>query len=363
MRDLWAPHLAAVSIETVTLRTREVLADGENTHVGVQVIAPAPGVRPRAVWTVPADAVSTTRKWSATSIESLITCPLKYTLTYAAKLRPGRSESLPGLRMMAGTFGHALFEEVMFEPTPGWDAITPEYAHDRLFQRFEDRVATEAATLTLPENEAFALQLKGQLGDAAASLVKQLKAGKWRPELPEQDVAELGGTFVGQKMSGNIDLIIKGADGRRGVVDLKLGGSFYQGDSLRRGTALQLAVYSKAAATGAGPLPPVAYFILEDGELITTDAAAFPDATHQSGPAPDQTFLDAERAWNWWAGTLRAGHVVGRGSHIADDIDHDALERVAGGPPPDHPWADKPANCRFCNARRLCTFTLGGGAS
>ncbi len=360
MLDLWSTRLPDGALDAIRSTTRAWLHDG--THDESVPIPAAPGVQPRAMWRVPAGALDLNRKWSASSIETLIRCPLQWTLTYAADLRTGDLETLPALRNLTGSFAHALFEEVLFEPEPGWDALTPEGARERLLQRFSERVDTEAAVLTLPENETFGGQIRERLGHAAAALVSQLKDGGWRPHAAEQKLPELGARFAGSPMLGSIDLVVKHRDGRLGVIDLKLGGSSYRRRTLREGTALQLAVYGKAAAQATGVFPPVAYFILEDGELLTTDEAAFPSASHQAGLDGAETMAAVDAAWSWWARTLEAGVVTGRGTHLSDDIDHEALDALSEAPP-DHPWVDKLASCHFCDLERLCTFSLDGGAS
>lgn len=359
--DLWATRLRGDGLRGIVTTAASVLSrpDGELAAP----VAFAAEVTPRGAWRVLPGAIATKRTWSASSIEKLITCPLSWVLAYAANLRPGTTAALPDLRSLAGTFGHALFATLLFEDSPGWAALTPETARERLHALFDARVATEAAPLTLPAQRAYAGRLRRQLGEAIAALVDRLKAGGWRPEAAERSIGELGGTFAGQPLAGSIDLLVHRDDGRRGVVDLKLGGGGYRRGSLKKGTSVQLAVYARAASAGASPVPPVAYFILEDGELISTDSSAFPGAGVVDGPGPAETLLDAERAWRWWGAAVRGGLVIARGEHLETEDVAGELTDVAGGEPPDHPWAREEPSCRFCDARRLCTFSLEGGAA
>ncbi len=358
--DLWSTRIEGEGLAAITTTGAAFLAGDEDTKV--RSIEPTKGIQPRGTWRLGEGVVSTERRWSASSIDKLVTCPLSWTLRYAANLAPGAADALPKLRSMAGTFGHALFATVLFEDEPGWDALEPEIATQRLHALFDARVATEAAPLALPANRAYTRRLRRQLGHAIATLVRQLRAGGWKPEAAERDVTELGGTFAGQPLSGSIDLLVRREDGKRGVVDLKLGGGRYRTESLEAGTSIQLAVYAKAANEGAPPLPPVAYFILEDGELITTDTKAFPAASAVKGSGPDETLRDAERAWKWWGQAVRGGFVVARGDHLADALEGDELAKAVGSAPPDHPWTKVKPSCRFCDAKRLCEFSLEGGA-
>ena len=326
-------------------------------HAGEEIEL-ARAIQMPATWRIPANLLSLKRHWSASGIESLITCPLRWTMEYGAGLRPGTTHSIPDTRTLAGTFAHALFEEVLFEESPGWDVLSADDARDRLKTRFDERIETEAAPLTLPGLEAYKTDLRRSLGDAAAALVGMLKKGGWRPKNAELNIKDVPGHLGGHPFSGFIDLVVEKSDGRVAVIDLKLGGLNYRSNSLRDGTAMQLAVYGKALTSGTSAAPPTAYFILEEGALITTDAADFPGATHLTGPNNAATMHDVERAWDWWGKTLTAGVVVGRGNHLTPDL-HQA-ETATGEQPPDHPWADGKPSCNFCNLHTICQFTRGG---
>ena len=358
--DLWTTRLEGEPLEKITTKAAEFLAqDGDKR---VRLIPLAAPVTPRAVWRLPANLVSTRRRWSALSIESLITCPMKYTLTYAAGLRPGATAALPDLRILSGSFAHALFESLFFEEGADWGAMSPERARERLHQLFDERVETEAVTLALPAQDAFTKRLRRQLSDAAAELVNQLKAGKWIPEAPEKEVADLGGKFSGQDLTGQIDLLVCRDDGKRAVVDLKLGGANYRRKTLRNGTSIQLAVYAKAVAGESSLLPPVAYFILEDGELVTTDNTDFPQSAPEQGPNTRETLDAAESAWSWWRDAVNAGLVIARGGHSEEEPDLEELAAAVGRQPPEHPWDAEKPSCHFCDAARLCQFSNEGGA-
>jgi len=358
--DLWATRVEGDGLEDITLTAADFLTQEDDERV--RSIEPARDILPRGTWRLGEDVISTERIWSASSIEKLITCPLGWTLRYPAGLRPGAADALPGLSSLAGTFAHELFATVLFESEPGWENLTSEHAQERLLTLFDARVAVEAGPLTLPTNQAYSHRLRRQLGHAIATLVQQLKAGRWTPEAPEKDLTELAGRFAGQRMAGSIDLLVRRDDGKRGVIDFKLGGRKYRAGSLKDGTSIQLAVYAKAAASSPSTMPPVAYFILQDGELLTTDTTAFPDATTIPGPGPGETHLLAERAWRWSAGAMRKGVIVARGGHIVDALEGDELAESVGSTPPDNPWAGEEPSCRFCDAQRLCEFVLQGGA-
>jgi len=105
----------------------------------------------------------------------------------------------------------------------------------------------------------------------------------------------------------------------------------------------------------------VAYYILEDGALITTDATAFQDADHEQGPSVAETLEVAEAAWTWWRDAVDAGLVIARGKHIPDGPDEGELAAAVDREPPDHPWAGEWPSCQYCDAARLCQFSNEGG--
>ncbi len=327
-------------------------------------VSPAPIRSRRPLWNVNATA-ALERSWSASSIEALIDCPLRWVLKYAARLEPGAVDTIGQLKTITGTFAHALFEEVLFEDSPGWDRLTPEHASSRLLERFDARVGHECAPLTLDANRGYATLIRQKLANSMAALVELLKAKGWRPVAAEKKLTELGGTFEGEPLSGSIDLLVEREDGTKGVVDLKLGGLNYRRDQLEDGKALQLAVYAEGAREGAPDHPPVGYFILDEGVLVTPNSAAFGAGTQHveaAGDAgPGETLLAARGAWSRSKELLGQGLVQARAKALqVDEIDAELAEKH-GISEPDHPWAKDRARCQYCDARRLCEFSLEEG--
>jgi RecB family exonuclease len=365
--DLWAARLGERSIGRVTTRAADVLSDPDNDAVRVLEAVERPHTE--GTIRVPAGTISTERTaatkqaWSASSIETLITCPLRWTLRYAGGLRAGPATELWELRALSGTFAHSLFEQVLFEDDLDWDGLTPAAAAASIAARFDQQVSLEAAPLTFPRHEATRRRLRTQVQQAVGTLVEQLKAGGWQPLAPERPLAHYQATLEGQSLSGNIDLLVERHDGTVAIIDLKLGGGSYQEGSLREGTALQLAVYAKAAGSAGEALPPTAYFIIEEGALLTTDVDAFPAATHVTGPTPGQTVLDAVRAWTDARELVEAGLVFATREEATARPDPDEVAATLGRAPAEHPWTDSKPPCRFCEAKRLCSLTVLGGAA
>ena len=80
---------------------------------------------------------------SATELVTRLACPLRWVLSYPARLRPGAAGRLPTDFALKGTFGHAVLAEVFQRPIlPG-----AEQAADLAVEIFERRVARDAAPL------------------------------------------------------------------------------------------------------------------------------------------------------------------------------------------------------------------------
>ena len=66
-------------------------------------------------------------------------------------------------------------------------------------------------------------------------------------------------------------------------MDLKLSGLKYRQKELEEGRALQPALYASMMKKGGKGLPPSGFFVLEDGQLVTTEPQAFPGCHRRGG--------------------------------------------------------------------------------
>lgn len=349
--DVLAARFGVASVRACTVGVRALLA---KDRTAVDVVAAAP-VSPRTRWQVPAGAIEAPGKVSATQIESLLGCPLRWTLEYAAGLRPGGTEALPDLDRMVGTFAHALLQDLLLRDDPPFAALTPVAARAALLDSFDRRVATEASPLLLPGSQSLGRQVRARIAEAGVALVERLQAGGWAPRAKE---APVSGTFAALPFGGSADLTLSRADGAVGLLDLKKGGRASKEAALREGRALQLALYARGLGVDR---VHAGYFIIEEGRLVTADGDAWPGAWSVTGPCSSETLLHAERAWAWWLDAMRAGDVVKRDDLDALDLAETTV--AAGRPPPETPWDDKEATCRFCAHARLCSFDNGATES
>ena len=120
---------------------------------------------------------------------------------------------------------------------------------------------------------------------------------------------------------------------------------------MENGHAIQLALYASMMKGAAKALPASGYFILEDGQLITTDPAAFPGATVVSGPSAEDTLAAAEKCFGYWKTVLAKGLLPA----LLDGLDWVVpVTKAAGAPPDEGNPARYEAGCRFCNFATIC---------
>ena len=114
---------------------------------------------------------------------------------------------------------------------------------------------------------------------------------------------ELQGSFSGGRLTGSIDLLALGADGREAVVDIKWGGRKYRRQSLLDGSFLQLAVYAQLRrAAGVSQSPCLSYFIVSDAHMLSLNHTFFPAAEIVAPPAdagPEEYWHRFEHTWRW----------------------------------------------------------------
>ena len=338
------------ALATCTIASERLLASGACPawQPATTLVPPDAPMVQRPVWTVPAATVVPTRDVSASSLDTFLGCPFRWALHYQALLQPGRGVDLPDGERLAGDFAHRILQDMLCgDEKLDVAKNTENDARTWALNAFDDHVATEAAPLVRRGAEVDRDRVRTLIGNAAAALVRVLKQGGWRPVEAERKVS---GTFAGISASGRVDLVVaKGS--REALVDLKLGGLKYKREALETGHAIQLALYAAMMKGSAKALPSSGYFILEDGQLLTTDPTAFPGATVVSGPSADDTLAAAEKGFDYWKQVLAKGLLPA----MLNDLAWVAPVTKAAGPPPDEGSSARyEAGCRFCNFATIC---------
>jgi ATP-dependent helicase/nuclease subunit B len=125
--DELAARLGPGALDGVTLRAEDLLGAADDRAPGAwrpetHQRPPAAPPTPRALWRLPPATLVPSGDLSPSAFEALFGCPLKWTLHYAARLRPGAGDGLPDDGRVIGTFAHRLIQTLLLEararPTP-----------------------------------------------------------------------------------------------------------------------------------------------------------------------------------------------------------------------------------------------------
>jgi hypothetical protein len=252
--------------------------------------------------------------------------------------------------MFRGNVAHEVLSQVVtsravWSGTGGTMAERARRAAVSLFDQQADRLW---AHLGMPGSEADRAELR-QIVEASASwLAHALEEGGYTSVVAETKLeAPLGEGML----SGTPDLVLGPT---AAVLDLKLGSATSKRKALEAGTAVQLAAYSWLVTRNgrASDLPPVGYFVMTAGRLLTTEPDAFPRSTHVEGPDIHSTWTAVDSTLRSTLAALRDGRLSARGvacgeekvverAHLVDDV-------IVLEPP-----------CRFCEYGGLCGRSFG----
>ncbi len=349
--DEISTRVAADSLSACTVASDRVLG-GRTTpahwSAATRTVAPRSLLPQRATWTVPPETVAFTAALSASALESYLGCPFRWALQYKARLSRGAGVTLPEGNQLLGTFAHRILQDMLCGPEK-LSVATATAADARAWatQAFTDRVGVQAAPLVRRGREVELDRARSLVANAAAALVEFLKATGWNPVDAEREVT---GSFAGQPAHGFVDLVVE-KGGREALVDLKLSGLKYRQKELEQGRALQTALYASLLGKSGQKLPPSGFFVLEDGQMLTTEPLAFPGATVVEGPGPQATLEGSAEGFRFWKKVLEKGLLP----VLHEDLPWEEPVTAAVGAPPD---ADSPARreppCRFCDYQAVC---------
>jgi hypothetical protein len=338
------------ALGTCTVASERVLAKAGAAAWDAATVehAPATIMTQRPAWKVPPQTLVPAGTLSSTSLDAFLGCPFKWALRYQAQLKPGEGVNLPEGNRLLGDFAHRVLQDMLCgEEKLDFATATPEDARAWARKTFDARVGLEAAQFVRRGGEVELDRARTVVSTAAASLLELLKRSGWKPVDAEREVE---GTFAGLPASGYVDLVVE-KDGVEAIVDLKLSGLRYRQEELEAGQALQIALYASLLGKRGKKLPPTGFFVLEDGQLLTTDANAFPGATVVEGPGTDATLKGSEEGFRYWQKVLATGLVPSMQEGIGWQA---AVTGVAGPPPEDDSLARRPPPCRYCDFKPLC---------
>jgi len=287
--DAKAPDLARITVDArdwLESNAGSLPLRLDPAQSGVAAVTALPLPEPRLEWRIEPTLLAGTQRHSASSLESLVGCPLKWVLRHRAGLYRGSVGALASGPILNGRLGHRLVEELHL----GGALRDPCVARAAAPSHLTRLVHGEAAVLLRAGQASELSQLKQQLCHAVDALVTLLAASKL--EVVGVEV-QTEAAWRGGALEGCIDLLLRDSSGREVVLDLKWGSSRYR-QLLAIGTALQLAIYAavRRLVSGAGELPLAGYFSLGDGRRIGTDATP-----SLASPEPSEVTSDLSETW------------------------------------------------------------------
>lgn len=309
-----------------------------------QPLRPPP--RPLRAWNVNPELLKVPQRASHAAVEDLLRCPMRWALGRLAKLRPADEIEVEVSNRVLGRLAHALLEAVL--PAAKGD---PDEARQLAGEWFDAQAPALVAALFLPGREADSARVRRILVDGAEMFTEFVRDTRRELRLAE---VELEGRGLGQTLFGIPDLVL---GPQALVVDAKWGGFTYRRRALENGTATQLAFYAHLLGQQPGfdgGATSVAFFVLERGRILTTQAELGGRAETVSGPSHADTWLALERAFDARSEELRGGVLLATAN--PDD-------RGEGVPADDSVGGDGAVilapKCQWCEYGGLCGATLG----
>lgn len=339
-------RLDGPAIERLTRDARE-LRRGRQSLVAVEELARLALPDTPGIWRVGGDVVGSdeAQTSSATSLETLVSCPLRWVLEERFELGSGAVAKIAADSLLCGNLGHRLVEELFAEGAFDLDE-RPFWA--RALVLLDNLIRTEAATLLLPGMAFERAQLLPQLLRAARDLHRYLGRSGFRVKAVEEEVEV---TSAIGKLRGRIDVRLTDHEGEDAVLDLKWGETRYR-EVVKEGRAIQLAAYARAlSASATAPLPPAAYFALRSGRVVTGDPRMKADRTIDA-EALDVTWMRVDRTARAVVASLRRGEIpvagIRRSLPLLDELGVESGDREG------HYAAKADAACGYCSSAALC---------
>lgn len=333
----------------LTRSPQGMLTGREEALVPLADVAPLPLPEARHAWALPVSrlAADGLLQTSATALDVLASCPLRFVLAQHAKLRAGALAKVAGGPLLNGSLGHRLVEELHRENA---FALENDQLAARATAVLSTLLETEGATLLLEGAGFERAQLVPQLVSAMLELRRYLTSSGWRIAAVEEVVET--SSAIGT-LRGRLDVRLVNDGGKQAVLDLKWGEASYRA-LVEGGRAVQLAAYVRAIhGTGSKhSLPPAGYFALGSGKVITADARMNAARTLE-GPTLDDTWRRVEKTARAVQASLRDGKV-----YVAATKRAPALLQALAIPEseqPTHYTLGKPGDaCNYCDYPAIC---------
>ncbi|MBK7283852.1 MAG: PD-(D/E)XK nuclease family protein [Sphingomonadales bacterium] len=152
----------------------------------------------------------------------------------------------------------------------------------------------------------------------------------------------------GLEVQGRLDLLVRDAQQRLGVIDIKWTRSARRRVAeLTEGRAFQLATYSAIADPETGVAADGAYYLLNQRQLVGLNGSLLADDDVE-GQSLAETWAKLIRTWASWRDLALGGRMVATGIATNEDHRPDPLGHAPGEAP-----------CQYCELTSLCRIYEG----
>ncbi|MBK6297115.1 MAG: PD-(D/E)XK nuclease family protein [Sphingomonadales bacterium] len=296
------------------------------------------------VWALPPAASERIagRSESATSFEHLIDCQMRWILLDVLRLSRGRFAEIPDASQLLGNLAHEIANQVL-QPGPVDDAAI---IASKVNAVFDELLGAIASPLQQPE-------LAGELAAARIRIPHSLVR---LAELLRDKGLDVVGTELdraatfpdGLEVQGRLDLLVRDAQQRLGVIDIKWTRSARRRVAeLTEGRAFQLATYSAIADPETGVAADGAYYLLNQRQLVGLNGSLLADDDVE-GQSLAETWAKLIRTWASWRDLALGGRMVATGIATNEDHRPDPLGHAPGEAP-----------CQYCELTSLCRIYEG----
>lgn len=292
-------------------------------------------------WKTPENILSPRQEESATSFESLVGCPLQWTLKYGANIRQGSVLSLPNESIMLGNLGHTILEKLIMEKND-W---SEDEVGIRTGELFDELTPLLAAPLLEPKNGITRNQTRRKLQKAIGQFFKVLNNAGITIKHTEIEMKKPWNDHV--EFKGRMDLVGETRTGRRILFDAKWSRRPDNYKKRLEKGSIQLSLYHWLLAEKEGEELPVAYFILSSGDFFSIEDDEFPADYHVQGPSLSQSYQIVRKAVEDVWSQLLSGMITAPGipeGEEKEDNGNNEQRFVSIIDPP----------CAFCEYKNLC---------
>lgn len=286
---------------------------------------------------------------SATSLEQLIRCPLKWAFRYGIHLKAAPSV-IPNEAAVLGSLSHKIIESILKEhyinkPVTTYDKESINRQIEQLYQQY---VPQMAGMLLAPHKAALYRAVLRELQRA----IEQLHFFIVENELSivgseEESYKQMNNDLT---VKGSIDILAKTNAGTEVIIDAKRSNVKKYREKLEEG-AIQLAIYHWLRSQHEQDMLPVAYFMLKTADILTLQHDDFKNAEVIEGKSMKETMMNVQKIIHQTKAQFESGNVVARGMELEVFEDEFALaeEKVN----------EYKAECDYCDYKYLCGKGMG----